>query len=152
MKLREQAIYPIDYKEVFGLPDEEKWDFFIKYFDRFLLAVTTDRREIAKVINYNDSRLTEGAGYIKVADKYLVQHGSAGRTGAGYVDITFPTAFSGASYDMSAVFLDCASGFDGTQAIIIPNATRTTTGARIVVYSTATLGALTFDWIAIETL
>lgn len=150
MRLRSQLILPVDYREFTKTPEAERWDALVKYLDKLNIAFTDDRREVSKVVNYNESRLSVGAGYVKYTNEFIIQAGSAGRTDAGTVAVTFPVAFSSTTYYVNCTFRDIASGGDGTQTIAAPVASRAVGGFTATILSESELGALTFDWLAIE--
>ena len=56
MMLRSQTIIPTDYKNIPRTQESERWDVLVNYLERLTFATIDDRREVAKVVNYNETK------------------------------------------------------------------------------------------------
>ena len=156
MRLRADILLPVDNRELLATPEDKRWELLNEYLKKFTLALMDDRREIAKVVNFNDGRVVTGeaegaSGYIRVMDRFLIQHGFVSRTGTGTVDITFPVAFSSTNYRIVGCIRGIAEAFTGGQAVRFPPGDRATTGCKVSLQSLTDTGVITAEWIAIGT-
>lgn len=158
MRLRASINLPSGYDEFLSIKeDKDRWEALVRYLKQLTLAITDDRREIARVVNFNDGRVAAGeaegtSGYIRIMDRFLLQHGHVSGDGEVNKTITFPVPFTATNYRMVGSLKGVtAPGFTGGQAIRFPPGDRATTGCIMALQSTDAIGVWSAEWIAVGT-